>query len=41
MADLKNFDSPAQQRAAEKAGAHLMAVANSWGERMGTVAQKI
>ncbi len=41
MADLKKFNSPAQQRAAENAGAHLMAVANSWDERMGTVAQKI
>jgi hypothetical protein len=41
MADLKKFDSPVQHRAAENAGAHLMVVANSWGERMGTVAQKI
>jgi hypothetical protein len=41
MANLKKFDPPAQQRAAENAGAHLMAVANSWGERMGTAAQKI
>jgi hypothetical protein len=41
MANLKKFDPPAQQRAAEKMGAHLMAVANSWDERMGTVAQEI
>ncbi len=40
MADLRKFDSPAQWRGAEKVGVYLMAVANSWDECMGTVAQK-